>query len=264
MNPSEKSVILQPLNFYGEGWMPRVKAVIEYEGTRYFGWQLQKGQPTIQGEIEKALQVIFKKLIRVTGAGRTDTGVHARGQVAHFDIPDYALDKLQRSLNGILARDIVIKEIAVVPDDFHARFDAIERRYRYFIALKPTAIDRNFSWRVIRPLNKTLLQSGAELIKSTEDFQAFCKVNSEVRHYRCTILESKWFFQDERLVYEIAANRFLHGMVRAIVGSLVALGSGKITLAELESIIKSKDRTLVPLTAPAQGLVLEKVKYPFQ
>ncbi len=242
--------------------MPRIKIIVEYEGTHYFGWQLQKGQRTIQGEIEKALFLIFKKQIRVTGSGRTDTGVHARGQVAHFDIPDYSPVKLQRSLNGILARDIVVKNIAVVPDDFHARFDAVERQYHYYIALNPTALYRKYVWQVRYALNKTLLQLGAELIKRNEDFQAFCKVNSEVKHYRCTIFKSRWFVQDERLVYQISANRFLHGMVRALVGTLIALGSGKITLREMEAIIQSKDRTRVPLTAPASGLILEKVIYP--
>ena len=256
-----KILYIAMIEYFGEGRMPRVRILVEYEGTRYFGWQLQKGQQTIQGEIEKALSVIFKKLIRVTGSGRTDTGVHARGQVAHFDIPEYSLDKLQRSLNGILPRDIVIKEIAATNPDFHARFDAIERRYRYYIALKPTALFRNFSWRIGYPLNKTLLQIGAEVIKQVDDFQAFCKVNSEVNHYRCTVFKSHWFMQDERLVYEISANRFLHGMVRAIVGSLIALGSGKIDLGELNSVIQSKDRTSVPLTAPPTGLVLEEVSY---
>ncbi len=245
--------------------MQRVKIVIEYEGTHYFGWQLQKGQRTIQGEIERALQILFKRPVRVTGAGRTDSGVHARGQVAHFDIPEYSLVRLQRSLNGILPRDIVIKEVEGVSKDFHARFDALERRYRYYIASKPTALYRHYSWPVHQMLNITLMQIGAKIIKETEDFKAFCKVNSEVKHYRCEIFRSVWRVdEDGRLVYEISANRFLHGMVRAIVGSLVALGSGKIGLAKLNWIIEQRDRIQVPLTAPAQGLVLEEVVYPPQ
>lgn len=243
--------------------MSRVKIIIEYEGTHYFGWQLQKGQRTIQGEIEKALHVIFKKLIRVTGSGRTDTGVHARAQVAHFDIPEHPLNRLKHSLNGLLPRDIVIKNIASVEDDFHARFNATERRYRYYIALRPTALNRRFAWIILNPLNITLMQQGAEIFKNLEDFQAFCKVNSNVKHYRCTVFTSRWLFKsdEELLVYEIAANRFLHGMVRAIVGSLVALGQGKMTIGELQEIMASRDRTRVPLTAPPQGLILEEVKY---
>ncbi len=243
--------------------MPRIKATIEYDGTRYFGWQLQKGQQTIQGEVEDALQVIFKRLIRVTASGRTDTGVHARGQVAHFDIPEFSLRRLKHSLNGILPRDIVIKRLEPAADDFHARFDAKERRYRYYISPEVTALQRRFSWIILSPLNVTLMQQGAEIIKANEDFKAFCKVNSDVKHYRCTIFQSRWLWEKEsgRLVYEIVANRFLHGMVRAIVGTLVALGQGKIGLDALQEIILSGDRTRVPLTAPPQGLILEEVRY---
>ncbi len=241
--------------------MPRVKAIIEYEGTRYFGWQLQKGQNTIQAEIEKALRVIFKQLIRVTGSGRTDTGVHAKGQTAHFDIPDFPLRKLKRSLNGLLPEDIVIKDIEYCADNFHARYHAVERRYCYYISLEPTAIYRRFVWTIPVALNLTLMQKGAELIKRVVDFQAFCKIKSKVKHHRCKIFKSEWFEKDGLLVYQISADRFLHGMVRSIVGSFVALGNGKITLSELENIIDSKDRTRVPLTAPPQGLILEEVKY---
>ena len=242
--------------------MPRVKIVVEYDGTAYYGWQLQKGQRTVQGTIEEALKILFKKTIRVTGAGRTDSGVHARGQVAHFDIPDYSPLKLQRSLNGILPRDIVIKDLNFAAADFHARFDAVERVYRYYLSLSPVALLRRFTWEIRHPLNLTLLQMGAEIIKGTEDFQAFCKVKSEVKHYRCRIFRSFWQMgEDGRLVYEIAANRFLHGMVRAIVGALIALGSGKISLSDFHTIIAERDRRLIPLTAPARGLVLEDVRY---
>ena len=241
--------------------MRRIKAVIEYEGTNYFGWQLQKGQRSIQGEIEQALRIIFKKRIPVTGSGRTDTGVHARNQVAHFDIPEFDLQQLQRSLNGLLADDIVIKSLEFCAPDFHARFDAKKRVYRYYISTQPTAIMRRFCWAVFRPQNRTLMQLGAEMIKPVQDFRAFCKVKSEVKHHRCQILESRWLLKDDLLVYEVAADRFLHGMVRAIVGSLVALGSGKITLKDLKALIESGDRRLVPQTAPAKGLVLERVEY---
>ncbi len=241
--------------------MRRVKAIIEYEGTNYAGWQLQKDQPTIQGEIEKALKIIFKKRIPITGAGRTDTGVHARNQVVHFDLPEYDLKRLKRSLNGILPEDIRFKEIDFCGPDFHARFTAKKRCYRYYVSPKPTALKRKFAWVLLVPLNLTLMQIGAERIRRITDFKAFCKVKSEVHHYRCQIYQSRWFYKDELFIYEIVADRFLHGMVRAIVGSLVALGSGKITLNELEHIINSGDRRLVPQTAPAKGLILEKIEY---
>ncbi len=241
--------------------MKRIKAVIEYDGTHYFGWQLQKDQRTIQGEIEKALKVIFKERVPVTGSGRTDTGVHARNQVAHFDIPDYDLKSLKRSLNGLLNDDIVVKALEESSPDFHARFDAKKRVYRYYIATQPTALNRYYAWTFLLPLNLTLLQQGADLIKPVQDFRAFCKVKSEVKHHRCHIFTSRWFRQDDLLVYEIAADRFLHGMVRAIVGTLISLGSGKMTLEQLMEIIESGDRRQVPQTAPARGLVLEQVEY---
>ncbi len=241
--------------------MRRVKAVFEYDGTNYYGWQLQKGQRTIQGEIEQALKIIFKKRIPVTGSGRTDTGVHARNQVAHFDIPEFDLKILKRSLNGLLNDDIVVKSLEESDSQFHARFSATKRLYRYYISTQPTALNRYYAWTILLPLNLTLMQTGAERIKQVQDFRSFCKVKSEVKHHRCSIFGSHWFRKDDLLIYEIAADRFLHGMVRAIVGTLVALGSGKITLAEMERIIDSGDRRLVPQTAPARGLVLENVEY---
>jgi tRNA pseudouridine38-40 synthase len=241
--------------------MQRIKLVVEYDGAKYFGWQCQKGQASIQDEIEKALFTIFKKKIKITGSGRTDTRVHARNQIVHLDIPDYDLYKLRSSLNGLLQNDIVVKDIQNSAPGFHARFDAAARRYRYYISKESTAINRNYVWQINFPLNITVMQIGCERIRLNRDFQAFCKMGSDVKHYQCDIFESKWFFLENLLVYEIKANRFLHGMVRAIVGTLIDLGRGKISLSELEKIIESKDRTLIKLTAPPQGLVLEEVNY---
>lgn len=241
--------------------MRRIKLTVEYDGTNYYGWQFQKGQITIQESIERAFKTIFKKHIRVTAAGRTDTGVHARCQVVHADIPGYDLNRLKRSLNGILEKDIRIKTAEPCADDFHARFDATIRRYRYTIALTPAALDRNFVWQIHDRLNLTLMQEGARIIAGTENFQAFCKLKSEVNHYVCRIYESRWFIKDERLIYEIAADRFLHGMVRAIVGSLIDLGRGMFTLGQFREIIASGDRTKIITTAPPTGLVLDYVGY---
>ena len=241
--------------------MQRIKLIIEYDGSGFAGWQYQKGQPTIQAEIEKALHVIFKKEIRITGAGRTDAGVHARAQTAHLDILEYDLNKLQRSLNGLLPNQIVIKKTDKAEGDFHARFSAVSRRYRYYISLQPVAINRHQLWYINFPLNLRLMQMAAALIKKTEDFQAFCKVKSEVDHYRCTIMESRWFYRDDLLIYEVKANRFLHGMVRALTGSMIDVGKGHFSLRAFKEIIESKDRTRLRTTAPAKGLVLEEVEY---
>ncbi|HHJ53765.1 MAG TPA: tRNA pseudouridine(38-40) synthase TruA [Caldithrix abyssi] len=239
----------------------RIKLILEYDGSEYFGWQIQIGQITVQEKLEQALGIFFKQPIRVVAAGRTDTGVHARNQVVHFDAPDVNVYRLKRALNGLLPDDIVVKQASVVDENFHARFSARARSYSYTIATNHTAINRKFVWTLFYPLNLTLMQRGAERISGFSDFQAFCKVKSEVRHYRCTVYESRWQAEAERLIFRITADRFLHGMVRALVGTLVELGRGKITLADLDQIYQKRDRTLVPLTAPASGLVLENVFY---
>lgn len=241
--------------------MLRIIITLEYDGANYYGWQFQKGQITIQEAIEKALFTIFKKKIRVTGAGRTDAGVHARNQIAHFDIPTYDVNKLKNSLNGLLERDIRVKNIQIGKADFHSRFDARSRRYCYYISQFPTALYRNYSWQVSSPLNLTLMQEAALFIGLTQNFKSFCKVKSEVKNYQCTIYQSRWFFSEALLVYEIEANRFLHGMIRAMVGSMVEVGNGKINLSEFKAIIGAGDRTLVKTSAPAQGLFLEWISY---
>jgi tRNA pseudouridine38-40 synthase len=241
--------------------MHRIKLTIEYDGTAYCGWQFQKKQVSIQEEIERALSIIFKMDIRIVGAGRTDTGVHARNQVAHLDIPDFDLGKLKQSLNGILKPDIRIKDIQICAADFHARFDAVRRYYRYQICQLPTALNRAFAWQIYFPINVALMQDGSEIIAGTKDFKSFCKIKSDVKNHLCEIFESRWFIKDDLLIYEIAANRFLHGMVRAVVGTLVDLGRGQIDLAFMKKIIAGRDRTQVLSTAPAHGLFLEKIVY---
>ncbi len=241
--------------------MQRIKLVLEYDGTGYSGWQIQKGQPSIQQELEQALSTVMKQKVRVTGAGRTDAGVHARNQVAHCDIPKTDLYRLKQSLNGLLNSDITVKEVQAVKADFHARFDAGSRRYRYTIVMQRTALNRFYSWHMRHRLNLTLMQVAAEIIRSVEDFKSFCKVKSEVKHYRCQIFHSRWLKKDDLLIYEIEANRFLHGMVRAIVGSLVEVGRGKQSLSDFRQLIQSGDRTRVAATAPATGLVLEEITY---
>ena len=241
--------------------MQRIKLVLEYDGTGYSGWQIQNGQSSIQEELERALFVLFKQQIRVTAAGRTDAGVHARNQVVHCDIPDFDIFKLKRSLNGILNRDMAVKEISSAGADFHARFDATARRYRYYITTDVSPLNRMYAWTVHYPLNFTLMQAGAKIVAEYDDFKAFCKVNSNVKHYRCSVLSSRWLKNDAIYIYEIKANRFLHGMVRAITGTLIELGRGKITLSEMRKMIELQDRQQVPGAAPAKGLVLEEVSY---
>lgn len=246
--------------------MPRIKITIEYEGSGYCGWQLQKNGKTIQGEIEHALKVIYKDRIAVTGSGRTDAGVHARNQVAHFDIPEFAdtkneLFKLKKSINGIIEKDIVLKRLELCRPEFHARYDAKSRKYRYYISKTPTSVNRNFSWHISYPLNFTLMQKAAQDISKISDFDSFCKTGSSNKTTFCSVRKSKWFYQSDMWVYEIEANRFLYGMVRAIVGTTTALGQGKIKYNEFLKIIKPGGKEAITFLAPAQGLFLEKIKY---
>jgi len=241
--------------------MPRIKIIVEYDGSDFNGWQSQRNQPTIQDSIESALSTLFRKKIRITGSGRTDTGVHARNQVAHADIPETDIFRLKRSLNGLIPEEIVIKDIRECNSDFHARFDATSRRYRYYISRVPAALSRKYVWQVFFPLNLVLIQLGADRISTVTDFKSFCKTGSEVEHYLCDVNKCSWDLRGDKMIFEIIANRFLHGMVRAIVGTLVELGRGKLSLEGLEAILEAGDRRTVPYSAPAQGLILEEVTY---
>ena len=242
--------------------MPRIKLIIEYDGSAYGGWQKQINSKTIQGELERAIAIVCKEPVLVTGAGRTDSGVHARNQVAHCDVPEKTdLTKLLKSVNGLVNNDIVVKRIENCKADFHARYDAKSRIYKYYISKTPTAVNRNFAWYISYPLNVTLMQKAAQQIERINNFKSFCKAHSSNKTFECQVTKSSFFINNETLVYEIAANRFLYGMVRAIVGTLVQIGSGKIKPDDLISIAEAKDRSKVKMNAPAKGLILEQVDY---
>jgi len=178
----------------------RLCLLIEYDGTRYAGWQIQKGLRTIQGEIEAALSKILHESIRVTGAGRTDSGVHARGQIAHFDAQHgISFTKLQRALNGLLDKDIRIKAVQEVNAQFHARYSAKGRKYNYSIAKIPLALYRKYSWYIPYRLNVARMQESVSYIQGKHDFTSFCKQIATVKHYQCTVDEASWIDEDEIL-----------------------------------------------------------------
>ncbi len=243
--------------------MARFRLLIEYDGSAYAGWQIQKHDPTIQGEIERALAIILKEKIHVTGAGRTDAGVHARGQVAHFDTQmDMETWRLKRSLNGILNRDIRIKDLNRAEKDFHARYSATSRIYHYVIARKPSALLRNQCWYLSTNLDLALMSKASEQLLGTHDFKSFCRSLSTVPNHTCTVIKAAWTKDDsEYLRFIIQANRFLHGMVRAIVGTLVDIGRGFLTADDIYTILIKKNRTAASDTAPARGLILHQVVY---
>jgi tRNA pseudouridine38-40 synthase len=240
----------------------RLRLLIEYEGTNYSGWQIQRGNCTIQGEIEAALNIILHKPVRITGAGRTDSGVHARGQIAHLNVDlSQDLKKLQASLNGLLSRDVRIKDISKVNDDFHARYSAIGREYCYLLSRKPSALFRNFSWYIPYALDVDRMRHATTYIIGKHDFRSFCRAISTVKHHYCIVQEAKWFEEDEMLKFIIKANRFIHGMVRALVGTLIDVGRGKLNGHDFKEILLTRNRIYAGQSAPAKGLILEKIYY---
>jgi len=242
--------------------MPRFRMLIEYDGSDYYGWQIQADGKTVQGQIQNALEVVFKNPCVLVGAGRTDTGVHACGQVAHFDLdqnPD--LNRLKRSLNGILDQDIRIKEIRKTEDDFHARFSATWREYKYKIATQPLALIRNQVWFYTGTLNLDSMNLACKHILGHHNFKSFCRAISEVDNHFCTIKSASWRKKNDLIIFDIKANRFLHGMVRTLVGTMVDVGREKISIDKFIEILKSEKRENASQSAPAKGLILVKIFY---
>jgi len=242
--------------------MPNIRLDIEYDGTNFAGWQIQKNGRSVQEEIEKAIQKIFQASIRVHGGGRTDTGVHARGQVANIFIEkNINIALLAKQLTAVMPHDVVVKKTSQVSHDFHARHSAKERRYRYCISRSSTAVQRNYCWQVFSQLDVDAMNECANEILGEHDFQSFCKTIAEAGHYRCNVHTANWVEVAQMLEFEITANRFLHGMVRALVGTMVNVGRGHTLLLDFKSILDSKDRANAGMSAPAKGLFLEEIVY---
>ena len=247
----------------------KLALLIEYDGTNFAGWQTQLDHPkgrSVQREIERGFHQLFSKDISVHGAGRTDSGVHARGMVAHAEIPNeitITSQKLLMAINATTPEDIAIRDLRPVPEDFHARHSAVARQYRYTIRQERTAIERNFAWAIRRGVDLAMLQAAAALLPGEHDFTSFSKRTSDVKHYRCIVEEAVWEFRGTRLALTIRANRFVRGMVRALVGAMVQVGQGTLTLAAFESLLRSpQELWRAKYIAPAHGLVLEGIEYP--
>ncbi|MCX6142788.1 MAG: tRNA pseudouridine(38-40) synthase TruA [Ignavibacteriales bacterium] len=243
--------------------MQNTKLIIEYDGSDFVGWQIQPNGPSIQGELEKALGQILQEPISTIAAGRTDAGVHARGQVASFKTSkSVAPDLIQRGVNGLLPPQIVVLSAEQVSDSFHARNSAKARIYRYHLGLRLTALQRNQCWYVGGyKIQEDLLQQCAGLLLKEHDFSSFCKVNTSADHLRCTVDRASWQRIDTQLVFDIRANRFLYGMVRALVGTMVEVARGHRQFTEFQEILEAKDRARAGASAPAKGLFLEEVVY---
>ena len=232
-----------------------------YLGTAYHGWQIQPDAISVQEKLNKALSTIYQQEIEVVGAGRTDTGVHASQMFAHFDV-DQLKDELVFKLNSILPNDIAIKAITEVDAEKHARFDAVSRSYEYRIWLGRNPFLLDFSWQIhSQKPNVSLMNEAAKLLLTYKDFQCFSKVKTDVYTYNCDVTEAFWKQENEALTFYISANRFLRNMVRAIVGTLLDVGLGRISVDDFKVIIESKNRSNAGLSVPAKGLFLTNITY---
>ncbi|WP_460218359.1 tRNA pseudouridine(38-40) synthase TruA [Psychroserpens sp. MEBiC05023] len=235
---------------------------LSYNGKAYHGWQNQPDAITVQEVLEKALSTLLKKDIAVVSAGRTDAGVHAEQLFAHFDVEEELPENLVFKLNSFLPSDIAIHTIFRVNDGAHARFDALSRTYKYRISTQKNVFNTDQAYALQKPLNLDLMSNACEVLLQYNDFQCFSKTNTDVKTYNCNLMLAKWELNKDELVFTIKADRFLRNMVRAIVGTLINIGLGKMSLEDLRAVIKSKNRSEAGFSVPAHGLYLINVEYP--
>lgn len=235
---------------------------LAYKGTNYHGWQSQPDAISIQECIEKALQTLLRNPISIVGAGRTDSGVHAKEMFAHFDFNENIdAKKLVRKLNSFLPKDIAIFNILNVHDEAHARFDATKRTYEYYIHTQKNAFECDDSWYYSHVLNLEKMNEACKILFDYIDFECFSKTHTDVNTFNCKIHEAFWKQNGNQLVFTISADRFLRNMVRAIVGTMINIGLEKITLEDFKKIIESKNRNKAGFSVPAHGLYLSKIEY---
>jgi len=235
---------------------------VSYKGTKYAGFQIQKNGHTIQGEIEKALAIICRSPVSLTGSSRTDAGVHARQNYFHFDVDRDFDTALIYNLNSILPLDIVVKSVSAVPSNAHARFSASSRQYKYFIVAQKDPFQTETAWYYPYSVDIELLNQAADVLYKYTDYTSFSKRNTAVQTKECSIIKSKWGFKGHNLIYTIEANRFLRGMVRGLVGTMLLVGRRRISLADFEAVIQAKNCTKASFATPPHGLFLIKIQYP--
>lgn len=235
---------------------------LSYNGKAYHGWQTQPNAVTVQQVLENALSTVLRSDILVMGAGRTDAGVHASQMFAHFDARSLNDDNLVFKLNSFLPDDIAIHKIFQVNDQAHARFDALSRTYLYRVSQQKNVFNSELAYALHKDLDLNAMNKACEILLTYNDFQCFSKVHTDVKTYHCNIMSAKWEPQDGELWFTIKADRFLRNMVRAIVGTMVNIGLGKMRVSDLHDIITSKDRGEAGFSVPAHGLYLTKIEYP--
>ena len=237
---------------------------LSYRGAPFHGWQVQPNAISVQGEVENALSTVLRVPVSIVGAGRTDTGVNARTMYAHFDLDDDLPDigKLLVSLNRLLGKDIAIHDIFKVADDAHARFDAVERTYKYFVSFEKTPFFYPLSWHCPHGLDLEKMNEAASILLNVEDFTSFAKLHSDTKTNICKVTMAEWTMEENKMaVFTISADRFLRNMVRAVVGTLVDVGRGKMTLDEFKKVIERKDRCAAGQSMPGEALFLWDIKY---
>lgn len=237
---------------------------VSYKGTNYSGFQSQKNANSIQEEVEKAFAILHKEKAVLTGSSRTDAGVHALQNFFHFDFEKSLHPQLVYKINAILPEDIVVKSIKQVHSDAHCRFDAVSREYKYFVYRQKDPFLRDRAYYYPYKINIEKLQQAAAILTEYQDFTSFSKRNTQVKTFVCQIQRSEWFQENQCLVYNVKANRFLRGMVRALVATMLKVGRGTIDLEEFKRIVEAKDCTQASFAVPATGLFLIAVNYPQQ
>ena len=239
---------------------------LSFNGSTFHGWQHQPNASSVQAKIKEALTAILKEPVSVTGAGRTDAGVHARTFYAHFncirELEPEKITGLVYNLNGFISEDITIHSIFPVKDDAHARFSAVLRTYQYVITRKKDPFLKSFSYYYAGKLDLAEMNAGALVLLQNTDFTSFAKTPTDSKSFICHLKEATWEEKDDLVIFTISADRFLRNMVRAIVGTLLELGRGKINLEEIQRIIEKKDRCAAGFSVPAKGLFLTDIRYP--
>jgi tRNA pseudouridine38-40 synthase len=244
--------------------MQRYFIQLAYNGSNYHGWQVQPNALTVQEVMEKGISTILGQKVEITGAGRTDTGVHASFYVAHFDLPESVENPNQLAvrLNRILPNDISIIQIFPVEADLHARFSAISRTYHYFLSNQKEPFRKEFTTRCNFLLDVEKMNEAAALLLNYKDFTSFSKLHTDVKTNFCNVMNAEWKGKNGLFVFEIKADRFLRNMVRAITGTLIDVGRDKISISDFISIIESKDRGVAGASVEAKGLFLTDIEYP--
>ncbi len=236
---------------------------LSYNGKAYHGWQNQPNAISVQEVTEKALSTLLRETIAIVGAGRTDAGVHAKQMFAHFDTEEeFEEENLKFKLNAFLPKDIAIQSIFKVTPEAHARFDALSRTYLYRISLQKDAFNYDNAYNFRNDLDLDKMNEASKILFNYIDFECFSKSNTDVNTFNCTIMKAEWTQQDNEFHFVIKADRFLRNMVRAVVGTMINIGAGKIEVEELHNIIKSKNRSEAGFSVPAHALYLTKIEYP--